>query len=171
MPHSSSPHHVHADDLRWMERAVALALAAESEGNLPVGAVIVLDGQVIAEGACAVMLPIYHPGRHAEQEALKAVAPALWPRAAEMTCYTTLEPCMMCFGALLLHGIGRVVFGALDVQGGSGAVLGHLPAYYAGGRGVPVWVGPIMAEVCDPLYARTDEAFAKLPCGRTPRHL
>ena len=154
-----------------MERAVALALAAEAQGNLPVGAVIVLDGQRIAEGACAVLSPIYHPGRHAEQEALKAVAPALWPRAAEMVCYTTLEPCMMCFGALLLHGIGRVVFGALDVQGGSGVVLPHLPAYYANRRGVFAWEGPIMAEVCDPLYARTDAGFATLPCGRTPRHL
>jgi tRNA(Arg) A34 adenosine deaminase TadA len=147
-----------------MKRAVELALAAERAGNVPVGALITLDGEVIARGSSEVMKPVYHPGRHAEMVALARVDETLWPRAREMTCYTTLEPCVMCAGALLLHGVGRVVFGALDVQGGAGCVLEHLPPYYDQG-GVYAWEGPLMAEVCDALDAKADEAFAALPAG------
>ncbi|MFB6374777.1 MAG: nucleoside deaminase, partial [Bradymonadaceae bacterium] len=112
-----------------MEQAIDLARASEEEGNLPVGALIRLDGGIIAEGRSRIIEPDYHPGRHAEMVALDRVATNLWPRAAEMTCYTTLEPCMMCAGALLLHGIGRVVFGARDELGGAGGMLDALPAY------------------------------------------
>ena len=152
-------------DRAYMERAVELALQSERTGNLPVGALLVLDGTLIAEGMSAVMSPLYDPGAHAEMRALATADKALWPQAREMTCYTTLEPCVMCMGALLLHGVGRVVFGANDVEGGAGRMLSHLPPYYAG-RNVFEWVGPILPEVCDPLYRRTDEKFATLPCGR-----
>lgn len=148
-----------------MKSAVELALASERAGNIPVGAVITLGGEVIAQGCSEVLKPTYHPGRHAEIVALGGIDEALWPRAREMTCYTTLEPCVMCAGAMLLHGIGRVVFGAVDVLGGAGCVLGHLPPYYDQG-GVYDWEGPLMPEVCDPLYERADEAFAGLPVGR-----
>ena len=153
-------------DLRHVRRAVELALEAERRGDLPVGAVVTLGGEVIAAAGNAVLAPAYHPGRHAETEALGRVPPDLWPRGREMTCYTTLEPCVMCAGALLLHGVGRVVFGALDPLGGAGPLLAHLPAYYAGGAGVPRWVGPVMPEVCDPLYRRVLSRFDSLPCGK-----
>jgi tRNA(adenine34) deaminase len=152
-------------DRAYLERAVELALQSEREGNLPVGALLVLGGTIIAEGASSVLSPVYDPGAHAEMSALKVTDKALWPRAREMTCYSTLEPCVMCMGTLLLHGVGRVVFGATDVQGGAGRLLPHLPPYYAGKDAIE-WVGPLLPEVCDPLYRRTDEAFAKLPCGR-----
>jgi tRNA(adenine34) deaminase len=97
--------------------------------------------------------------------ALVTADKALWPRAREMTCYTSLEPCVMCMGTLLLHGVGRVVFGAYDVAGGAGRLLPHLPPYYAG-LNIFEWVGPTMPEVCDALYLRADALFAKLPCGR-----
>jgi tRNA(adenine34) deaminase len=99
-------------------------------------------------------------------EALRRVPPELWAHAREMTCHTTLEPCVMCAGALLLHGVGRVVFGARDPEGGAGALLSHLPDYYAGGAGVPLWVGPVLPAVCDPLYARVNARFDALPCGK-----
>ncbi len=153
-------------DVEFVRRAVRLALEAEAVGNLPIGCVLTLDGRVVAEAGNALLVPHYHPGRHAEIEALGRVPPALWARAKEMTCYTTLEPCVMCAGALLLHGVGRVVFGALDPEGGAGALLSHLPDYYAGGAGVPAWVGPVLPEVCDPLYARVNERFDSLPCGK-----
>lgn len=82
---------------------------------------------VNAEAGSSILTPIYHPGRHAETEALRRVPAGLWPRGREMSCYTTLEPCVMCFGALLLHGVGRVVFGARDREGGAGALLSRLP--------------------------------------------
>ncbi|HYE14256.1 MAG TPA: nucleoside deaminase [Pyrinomonadaceae bacterium] len=153
-------------DLEHVNRAVRFALEAEAAGNLPIGAVITLGGEVVAGAGNAVLAPVYHPGRHAEIEALRLVPPALWPRAREMTCYTTLEPCVMCMGALLLHGVGRVVFGSTDAEGGAGPVLAHLPRYYAGGRGAPRWVGPVAPEACDPLFDRARARFDSLPCGR-----
>ena len=152
-------------DLEYIDRAVRLANEAELLGNLPIGAVIALEGKVIAEAGNSVLSPHYHPGRHAEMEALSRVPASLWPRCRELTCYTTLEPCVMCMGAILLHGVGRVVFGASDVEGGAGVMLSRLPEYYASGAGVPAWIGPVSPEACDPLYARLRERFDKLPCG------
>lgn len=152
-------------DRNFMRRAVELALESEAQGNLPVGAVVVLDSEIVGRGKSSVLDPVYHPGRHAEIEALKSVDPELWPRARQMTCFSTLEPCVMCAGTLLLHGIGRVVFGATDELGGASSILDHLPAYYDDG-GVYEWVGPILPKVCRPLYRRADAAFASLPVGR-----
>src|SRR4051794_38718764 len=90
--------------LKHLHRAVELALEAEQCGNLPVGAVITLNDEVIAEAGNSVLSPYYYPGAHAEVESLKRVPPHLWDRCQEMTCYTTLEPCVMCMGAILLHG-------------------------------------------------------------------
>jgi tRNA(adenine34) deaminase len=154
-------------DFQYMRRAIQLALEAEERGNLPVGAVLTLNGEVIAEAGNSVLAPTYHPGRHAEMEALARVPASLWPRSRELTCYTTLEPCVMCAGAMLLHGVGRVVFGALDHAGGAGELFGRLPHYYAGGVGVPHWVGPLMPELCDPLFRRVLERFDALPCGKS----
>lgn len=147
------------DDRGYLMRAVELAIAAESIGNLPIGAVITLGDRVIAEGANGIIVPRFHPGRHAEVEALRGVPEELWPQRRSMTCYTTLEPCVMCFGAIALHGIGRVVFGAYDPQGGAGVMLAHLPPYYARGINVPAWNGPMAPEICDDLYLRAAKRF------------
>jgi tRNA(adenine34) deaminase len=154
-------------DFTHMRRAIQLALEAEARGDLPVGSVVTLNDEVVAEAGNAVLVPSYHPGRHAETEALRLVPEGLWPRSREMCVYTTLEPCVMCAGALVLHGVGRVVFGARDPLGGAGALLAGLPEYYAGGAGVPAWVGPLMPELCDPLLRRVLERFDALPCGRS----
>lgn len=155
------------EDLQFLHRAVALAREAENNGNLPIGAVLTLQGEVIAEAGNAMLAPHYHPGRHAEIETLQRVPLALWPRSREMTCYSTLEPCTMCMGALLLHGIGRVVFGAKDQAGGAATLLLHLPPYYAENKGVPQWIGPALPEICDPLYQRAVARFDQLVCGRS----
>ena len=155
-----------AFDFDYLRQAIRLAMDAESTGNPPVGALVVLAGSVIARGASSIVVPRYDPGRHAEIEALRDVPVDLWSRSREMTCYTTLEPCLMCFGALLLHGVGRIVFGALDREGGASSVLHHLPGYYADGVGVPAWTGPIMSKECDVLYERVKAKFDRLPCGR-----
>lgn len=154
------------EELAFVERAVRLALEAERRGDLPVGAVITLDDEIVAEAGNAVLIPAYNPGRHAEIETIGRVPVELWPRGREMTCYTTLEPCVMCMGAFLLHGVGRVVFGASDAIGGAGSLLPHLPSYYECGAGVPVWVGPVAPELCGPLFARVLARFDELPCGR-----
>ena len=153
-------------DIEYLQRAIRVALESERRGNLPVGAIIVLDGTIVAEAGSSILKPEYHPGRHAEMEALRQVPAGLWQRSREMTCYTTLEPCMMCFGALLLHSIGRIVFGAADPEGGASAVLDHLPTYYANANSVPAWVGPLLSEECDDLYQRVRREFDRLPCGK-----
>jgi tRNA(Arg) A34 adenosine deaminase TadA len=153
-------------DLKHLRRAVQLALAAEQHGNLPIGAVLTLGGAVIAEAGNAILQPYYHPGRHAEMEALQRVPAELWPHSREMTCYTTLEPCVMCMGALVLHGVGRIVFGAYDHAGGARDLLTHLPVYYADGATVPQLSGPLLPEVCDVLYERICARFDALPCGK-----
>lgn len=152
-----------------MDRAIDLALQAEHSGSLPIGAVIVLDGEIIAEGASAIITPHYHPGRHAETEALTKVDVALWKRAGEMTCYTTLEPCVMCYGALLLHGVGRIVFGANDPEGGASAILGNLPPFYGDKTRLPEWLGPVLPEQCDPLYVRARKVFEAINSGHSTR--
>ena len=153
-------------DRDHLQRAIAVAQEAERRGNLPIGALIVLDDEVIAEGFNAVVLPSRHPGRHAEMEALVRVPEHLWMRAREMTCYTTLEPCVMCFGALLLHGVGRIVFGATDPQGGASVLLEHLPPYYAGPEWRPVMEGPLAQEQCEPLFERAYSRYTELETKR-----
>lgn len=152
-------------DQEWMDEAIRVALEAEADGNLPIGSIIVLDNTCIAEGHNAVLKPHYYPGGHAEIMALAQVASEYWPQARDMTCYSTLEPCMMCFGALLLHGVGRVVYGAKDELGGGEYLLNHLPEYYDQ-RNKPQWVGPIAQERCAPFYKRAHDCFVNLPCGQ-----
>lgn len=126
-------------DYELLKRATQLAYEAEVAGNVPIGAVIALEGQVIAEGRNTVYRPLRHPGRHAETEALRAVPDDLWPRAREMTCYTSLEPCLMCLSSLYFHGVQRIVFGASAPAGGGGYLIEDPPWYM---RGVQ-WLGPI----------------------------
>jgi tRNA(adenine34) deaminase len=148
-------------DEQFMLRAMELALEAERQGNPPVGAVIVLDGRIIAEGFSTLAFPEYIPSRHAEMNALDNVDVSLWPRAKEMTCYTTLEPCCMCYGRLLLSELGRIVFGAYDTEGGSHYIVPHLPPFYSQNH-VPAMEGPIMPGACNELYLRTRDLFKQV---------
>jgi tRNA(adenine34) deaminase len=143
-----------SEDVRFMRRAIELALLAEREGNLPVGAVVVLDGEVVAEGRSAIWVPGFDATRHAEMEALRAVRADLWSSSSAMTLYTTLEPCLMCFGSILLHRIGKVVFGSSDSYGGAAPVFAKLPPYFREQFEKTQWVGPIMPGECDPLHER-----------------
>ena len=148
-------------DRACFERAVQLANEAEKTGNLPVGAVIALDGKVISEGNSAIWQPELRLHRHAEMEALMSLPKGLSERAREMTLYTTLEPCLMCCGAILLYGIGRLLFGSTDGFGGASISFGHLPEFFARQLQGMEWVGPAYTEACDPLYARLTELEQK----------
>jgi len=107
-----------------MERAFALAEAAERQGEVPVGAIIVRDGEVLGEGWNR---PIGEadPTAHAEVVALRAAASKLGNyRLTGATLYVTLEPCAMCSGAIIHARLARVVFGAFDPRtGAAGSVL------------------------------------------------
>ena len=90
-------------------------------------------------------------------EALRSVSPKYWKYAPDMKLFTTLEPCLMCLGAILLHRIGHVYFGSSDLYGGAGISCGHLPDFFSGRFAELEWIGPAMPEMCDPLYERLRE--------------
>lgn len=111
-------------DERYIERALALADAAARQGEVPVGAVLVLDGQVIGEGWNR-PISSADPTAHAEIVALRAAAMRIGNyRLPGATMYVTLEPCAMCSGALIHARIARVVFAAYDPKtGAAGSTL------------------------------------------------
>jgi tRNA(adenine34) deaminase len=141
-------------DVSFFERAIALASDAEKQNNLPIGAVITLEGKIIAEGQNAIWHPTYNPNRHAEIEALRNVPEHHWDLASNMTLYTTLEPCLMCMGAILLHRIGRVMYGASDSWGGASQVVGHMPVAFEERMSQTEWIGPAYSSGCDQLFER-----------------
>ena len=108
-----------ADDARWLDEALSLARAAAARGEVPVGAIVVRDGQAIGRGGNA---PIADsdPTAHAEIAALRDAARSLSNyRLPGATLYVTIEPCAMCAGAILHARIARVVFGAADPKTGA----------------------------------------------------
>ena len=111
-------------DEHWMRQALAQAQTAALAGEVPVGAVVVKDGQVIATGCNAPVLG-HDPTAHAEIVALRAAAQRLGNyRLDGCSLYVTLEPCAMCSGAMLHARLQRVVFGATDPKtGAAGSVL------------------------------------------------
>ena len=151
------------DDVHCFRRSIELAEEARMRSNLPIGAVISLDGTIIAEGQNAIWFPGQSPDRHAEVEALRGVPQDLWMRSEEMTLYTTLEPCLMCLGAIFLHRIGRVLYGAADAYGGASQVIGHMPVYFEERAAVTEWIGPAYPERCKPLC---DRVMALVERGR-----
>jgi tRNA(adenine34) deaminase len=97
-----------------MQRALALARNAELEGEVPVGAVLVLGGEIIGEGWNR-PIAASDPTAHAEIQALRAAAQKLKNyRLTGATLYVTLEPCDMCVGAMFHARVERCVFGATD---------------------------------------------------------
>jgi len=103
-----------------MGEALALARAAGERGEVPVGAVVVLEGQVIGRGANA-PISTHDPTAHAEIAALRDAARALGNyRLPGAALYVTIEPCAMCAGAILHARVARVVFGADDPKTGAG---------------------------------------------------
>ncbi|MBV4367938.1 tRNA adenosine(34) deaminase TadA [Erwinia phyllosphaerae] len=117
------------NDEKWMRYALTLARRAWEEGEVPVGAVLVQNDSVIGEGWNR---PIGHhdPTAHAEIMALRQGGKVLENyRLLDTTLYVTLEPCVMCAGAMVHGRVGRLVFGARDEKTGAAGslldVLGH----------------------------------------------
>lgn len=117
-----------------MRRAIELAHKAEQEGEVPVGALLVKDGEIIAEGWNR-SISTHDATAHAEIEVLRKAGKILENyRLNDTTLYVTLEPCPMCAGALLHSRVKRIVFGAFDKKtGAAGSVLNlfeHQAAYH-----------------------------------------
>jgi len=106
-------------DQLWMRHAIRLALKAEEQGEVPVGAVLVGNGKVIAEGWNE-PVQSHDPTAHAEILALRKGGLALENyRLIDSTLYVTLEPCVMCMGAIAHARVKRLVFGAYDPKRGA----------------------------------------------------
>jgi len=106
-----------SDDL-FMREALDLARQAEANGEVPVGAVVVVDGQICGRGFNS-PIRLNDPTAHAEILALREAAGVVRNYRLECaTLYATLEPCVMCAGALVAARVGRLVFGARDLRFG-----------------------------------------------------
>jgi len=106
-------------DNQWMKEAIREATKALEEGEVPVGAVVVRDGRLIGRGHNRVEA-LKDATAHAEIIALGAAAEAAgdW-RLEDATIYVTLEPCVMCLGAMFLARVSRLVYGARDRRAGA----------------------------------------------------
>jgi len=106
-------------DIKWMKKALALAHKAEAAGEVPVGAVLVKDNQLIAEGWNQPILS-HDATSHAEIMAMREAGKILNNyRLINTTMYVTLEPCSMCVGAMIHARVAKVVYGAVEPRTGA----------------------------------------------------
>ena len=111
-------------DRTWMARALEQAYAASMVDEVPVGAVVVRDGRLVAE-AHNLTRTVRDPTAHAELVALRGAAERLGDaRLLDATVYVTLEPCAMCAGAMVLGRVARLVYAAADPKSGMCGSLG-----------------------------------------------
>jgi len=150
------------DDKQYMLRALELAAHAEEEGEVPVGALVVLNNEVIGEGWNRPILS-HDPTAHAEIVALRAAAAKLGNyRLTGATLYVTLEPCPMCAGAMVHARVARVVYGAPDPLAGSAGTVFNLLDADALNHRADVQ-GGVLAEEC----SRRLKAFFQGRRGRS----
>ena len=130
-----------------MRRALDLARHAEQAGEVPVGALVVLNDEIIGEGWNQPIVS-HDPTAHAEIVALRAAATRMKNyRLTDTTLYVTLEPCAMCAGAIVQARVARVVFGADDAKAGAaGSVFNLLASEQLNHRAEVV--GGVLAQEC-----------------------
>jgi tRNA(adenine34) deaminase len=140
-------------DETWMRRALALAENARAEGEVPVGAVVVRDDELLGEGWNR-PIATHDPTAHAEILALRAAAAAAGDyRLGGSTLYVTLEPCPMCAAAMAHARIGRLVFGAWDPRQGAAGSAFDLVTAPAMNHRVDAF-GGVLSEECGALLRR-----------------
>ncbi|MEK6731434.1 MAG: tRNA adenosine(34) deaminase TadA [Pseudomonadota bacterium] len=140
------------NDQQYMQRALALARAAQDKGEVPVGAIIVLDDEIVAEGFnCPIST--HDPSAHAEMIVLRRAALKFKNyRLPQATLYVTLEPCVMCAGAMIHARVRRCVFGAYDKKSGAaGSVLNIFDEKALNHR--VIVEGGVLAEACSELLS------------------
>ena len=162
------------EDERFMRAAIEQAKLAGSAGDVPVGAVMVKDGEIISRGRNR-RETFENPIAHAEMEAIEKAAEATghW-RLMGCTLYVTMEPCAMCAGAVINARIPRVVFGAYDKRFGA---FGSLYSLNEGKLNhTPEILGGVLEEECASLLrdffaARRGKRAAECVSGACPHRL
>ncbi len=115
------------DEKRWMKVALKEAERAFDAGEVPIGAVVVRNGEIIGRGRNMVE-QLQDPTAHAEMLAITAACETLKNKFLKgCTLYVTLEPCPMCAGAIVWSRVDRLVFGAFDEKAGSASTLYNIP--------------------------------------------
>jgi len=152
------------DDLHWMHQALRQAREAGERGEVPVGAIVVEQGQVLGAAANAIE-QLRDPTAHAEMIAIRrAVEKTQEKRLLNATIYVTLEPCAMCAGAIVLARVPRLVFAAYDPKGGACGTLRNVVQDARLNHRCEV-VGGVMESECADLlkgfFARLRSAKAK----------
>jgi tRNA(adenine34) deaminase len=146
-----------AADVVYMARALELARRAEAAGEVPVGAVIVRDGGIVAEGWNR-PIGANDPTAHAEIVAMRAAGQALGTyRLTGTTLYVTLEPCAMCASAMVHARIGRLVFAAADPRAGAAGSVFNIVQHPALNHRIEC-TGGVLAEECGSLLRRFFQA-------------
>ena len=142
-----------ASDEYWMRHALELAGRALEAGEVPVGAVLVLGDRIVAEGWNR-PIATHDPTAHAEIIALRAAGPVLENyRLIDTTLYVTLEPCVMCMGAISHARVRQIVYGATDPKrGAAGSILQLADAEFLNHR-IEVTGGVLGDECADQLRA------------------
>ena len=137
-------------DRHFMSRAIELARQAEAAGEVPVGAVIVRDGEILAEGFNR-PISTHDPTAHAEMVALRAAAARIDNyRLTGTTLYVTLEPCAMCAGAMVHARVARLVYAATDPRAGAAGSVFNVVQNPALNHRLEV-VSGVLAEECGSL--------------------
>ncbi len=145
-----SPAAADPTDLAFMSRALELARQAAAAGEVPVGAVVVKDGEIVAEGWNR-PIGTCDPTAHAEIIALRAAGVALDTyRLTDTTLYVTLEPCAMCAGAMVHARVKRLVFGATDPRAGAAGSVFNVVQNPALNHRIEA-EGGVLAEQCGTL--------------------
>jgi tRNA(adenine34) deaminase len=141
---------LNSPDFTFMQRALELARQAEAAGEVPVGAVIVKDGVIVAEGWNH-PIGANDPTAHAEIVALRAAGQALGTyRFTGTTLYVTLEPCAMCASAMVHARVQRLVFAATDPRAGAAGSVFNIVQHSALNHRIEC-TGGVMAEECGAL--------------------
>ena len=142
-----------ADDLFWMAEALREAAQAEAVGEVPVGAVVIRDGVLIGRGHNA-PIALNDPTAHAEIQALRAAAQYVGNyRLVDTTLYVTVEPCLMCMGALVHARVKRLVFGCHDPKAGAAGSLYDVSADQRLNHQIEITAG-VSEEECRGLLQR-----------------
>ncbi len=140
------------NDEYWMKKAMEAAAKAEAVGEIPVGAVVVKDNTLIAEG-WNVSITQHDPSGHAEMMAIREAGKIIENyRLVDCTLYVTLEPCPMCAGLLVHSRIQRLVFGAADYKTGAAGSIMDLTRHEQLNHQMEV-TGGVMEEACSEMIS------------------
>jgi tRNA(adenine34) deaminase len=147
---SSSLQTILPEDHRWMQHALQLAKRAEQQGEVPIGAVLVLNNEIIGEGYNQTITH-HDPTAHAEIVALRDAGKKLGNyRLLNSTLYVTLEPCLMCVGAIVHARCQRLVYGADDPKAGAVSSVFNILQSQKLNHAVEC-MGGVLAEECGQL--------------------